>query len=103
MQVTEPLNYQRPLQQYLLYSTYCTVPSTMREKTNSQKYLKYCLQYCNGRRGGGVRAWTLRETGRQTVEEYRRFQDGGKLKGQAWHNTKSALCTEYVSYVQYVC
>ncbi len=26
-------------------------------------------------------------------------QDAGKLKGRARHNTKPALCTEYVSYV----
>ncbi len=27
------------------------------------------------------------------------LQNAGKLKGRAWHNTKTALSTEYVSYV----
>jgi hypothetical protein len=30
----------------------------------------------------------------RTVEEVRRFQDVGGLKGRARHNTKPALCTE---------
>ncbi len=35
----------------------------------------------------------------QTVEEVRRSQDAGKLEGRARHNTRPALCTEYVSFV----
>jgi hypothetical protein len=41
--------------------------------------------------------------GKQTVGigQWRRLDahDAGKLEGRARHNTKPALCTEYVSYV----
>jgi hypothetical protein len=54
---------------------------------------------CGGRRGtrpakrGGK--WAV------GIRQCRRFdlQDGGELKGRARHNTKPALCTEYVSYM----
>jgi hypothetical protein len=50
---------------------------------------------------GGPAHQEGRETssGHQTVEEVRCFQDAGKFKGRAQHNTKPALCTEYISYV----
>jgi hypothetical protein len=35
------------------------------------------------------------------IGQWRRLdvQDAGKLKGRARHNTKTALCTEYISYM----
>jgi hypothetical protein len=52
---------------------------------------------------GKVGARLAKRGGKQTVGfgQWRRLdvQDAGKLKGRARHNTKTALCTEYVSYM----
>jgi hypothetical protein len=49
--------------------------------------------------GGGTQGGWETDSWHQTVEEVRQSQDAGRHEGQAWHNIKPALCTEYVLYV----